>query len=86
MQGHYSGNELWHLNPHSNVFGHFEFPGGTPKDDDVIAVLANVAVIDVYARKHENLRVAWVYMPKENDWYFEPCPSVLTKISPAGAG
>jgi hypothetical protein len=71
---HYSGACLWNLNPQSLVQGHFAIPASTGGQSKVEAVV-NLTIIDIYEREHRNLPVAWVYMPEQNSWYFEPSPS-----------
>ena len=72
---HYSGQCLWNLNPRSLVQGHFNIP----KTRDIPSkteVVVKLTVVDMYEREHHNLPVAWVYMPEQNGWYFEPSPGV----------
>jgi len=71
---HYSGKELWNLNPQSTVLGHFALPKNLENLNDKLEVKVDVTVVDIYDREHHNLPVSWVYMPTEGAWYFEPCP------------
>jgi hypothetical protein len=70
---HYSGKELWNLNPQSTVLGHFAQPRNL-NPGEKLEIKVDVKIVDVYDREHHNLPVSWVYMPTENAWYFEPCP------------
>lgn len=71
---HYSGKQLWNLNPQSSVSGHFPLPRQLEDANDKLEIKVDVTVVDIYDREHHNLPVSWVYMPTENSWYFEPCP------------
>ena len=71
---HYSGKELWNLNPQSTVRGHFALPKNLENLDEKLEAKVDVTVVDIYDREHHNLPVSWVYMPTEGAWYFEPCP------------
>jgi hypothetical protein len=71
---HYSGKELWNLNPQSTVRGHFPLPKNLENLDEKLEAKVDVTVVDIYDREHHNLPVSWVYMPTEGAWYFEPCP------------
>lgn len=70
---HYSGRCSWNLNPQSLVSGHFGIPTVLEKQPRKLEAIVNVTIIDTYEREHHNLPVAWVYMPDQNGWYFEPC-------------
>jgi len=72
---HYSGACLWNLNPQSLVQGHFVIPTPTATQSKV-EVAVNLTIVDIYGRDHHNLPVAWVYIPEQNGWYFEPSPGV----------
>ena len=72
---HYSGKELWNLNPQSSVSGHFLLPKGQESPDDRLEIKVDVTIVDMYDREHHNLPVSWVYLPTQNSWYFEPCPA-----------
>jgi HNH endonuclease len=72
---HYSGTCLWNLNPQSLIQGHFDIPR-TAKTPSKVEVVVKLTIVDMYEREHHNLPVAWVYMPEQNDWYFEPSPSI----------
>lgn len=71
---HYSGKELWNLNPQSSVSGHLPLPLSPKDPSDKLEVKVGVTVVDIYDREHHNLPVSWVYMSPEGAWYFEPCP------------
>jgi hypothetical protein len=71
---HYSGKELWNLNPQSTVRGHFALPKNLENLDEKLEAKVDVTIVDIYDREHHNLPVSWVYMPTEGAWYFEPCP------------
>ena len=71
---HYSGKQLWNLNPQSSVSGHFQLPRQQESPGDRLEVKVDVTIVDMYDREHRNLPVSWVYMPAQNAWYFEPCP------------
>lgn len=71
---HYSGKELWNLNPQSSVSGHFALPKNHENPNDKLEIKVDVTIVDIYHREHHNLPVSWVYMPTEEGWYFEPCP------------
>jgi len=70
---YYGGGKLWHLNPRSGHMGHFKIPQeAVDRKTERLDVKASVTIIDQYGREHKLLPVGWVYMRKENDWYFEP--------------
>jgi hypothetical protein len=71
---HYSGKQLWNLNPQSSASGHFQLPRQQENLADRLEVKVDVTIVDMYDREHRNLPVSWVYMPAQNAWYFEPCP------------
>jgi len=69
---YYGGGKLWHLNPRFGHMGHFAIPKEAAESTERLDVKASVTIIDQYYREHKLLPVGWVYMRKENDWYFEP--------------
>lgn len=71
---HYSGKQLWNLNPQSTVFAHFPIRREPQNANDKLEVKIDVTIVDIYDREHHNLPVSWVYMPNEKAWYFEPSP------------
>ena len=68
----YSGKKWWNLNPHQGVYGHFSISSDLNFNNDRIEIRIHLTIKDCLDRKHELLPVGWIYMPKENDWYFEP--------------
>lgn len=69
---YYSGDKLWHLNPRFEHRGHFKIPEKVASSTERLEVRVTAVVIDQYDREHELLPVGFVYMRKENAWYFEP--------------
>jgi len=72
LEGYYSGEEVWHLNPRFSIFGHFNVPPEVQQQNEELRLRLNVTIIDQYQRPHNHLPVAYVYIGKTNSWYLEP--------------
>ena len=70
--GHYSGKQLWSMNPRFGVRGHFSVPDESVKSTERLEIKVKVTVIDQYEREHQLLPIGWVYMRDKNSWYLEP--------------
>lgn len=71
ISGHYSGNKLWHMNPHFSVWGHFRIPEKY-KDNNPLKIKVFAFIIDQYEREHPYLPFEFVYVKEGNYWYAEP--------------
>jgi hypothetical protein len=69
---HYSGKRIWNLNPLSGVMGHFQVSDKSIKSIKNLRLEINVIYIDQNNKEHKMLPVGFVYMRKENDWFFDP--------------
>ena len=73
LQGHYSGEKTWNLNPLTGVRGHFQIPEEAAKSQEKLEVKVKVTYIDKNNNVHDELLpVGYVYMRDQNNWYFEP--------------
>ena len=45
------------------------------KDNGRLQIDVRITIIDVYEREHRLLPIGYVYMPRENSWFAEPCVS-----------
>jgi hypothetical protein len=73
--GHYNGKLTWNLNPGLALEdGNFTVPFEKVKKRDILMVVITVAILGKDGEETQLLPLSWVYMPEENDWYFEPAP------------
>ena len=71
-KGHYSGKQLWNMNPHFAVHGHFSVPNEVVDSAERLEIKVKVTIVDQYERQHQLLPIGWVYIREKNSWYLEP--------------
>lgn len=71
-KGHYSGKNLWRLNPGFTHSGHFKLAMTQKPQRDKLLINVNISIIDQYGREHEWLPVGYYYKPNDNCWFFNP--------------
>ncbi|MGA1824391.1 MAG: HNH endonuclease [bacterium] len=71
-KGHYSGENLWNLNPGFTHAGHFHLNGVENPENGKLLINVNLSIIDQYEREHKWLPVGYIYKSKENSWFFNP--------------
>jgi hypothetical protein len=72
IDGYYSAEKVWHLNPRFSIHGHFTLPGPITPEAGQIRLLVQVAIIDPYEREHPHLPVGFAYLSEPAVWYLEP--------------
>ena len=71
--GHYAGRRIWNLNANWAIRdGNFTVPVTEVKKGQSLMIRVTVTIIDEQEREHKLLPLGWIYMPENNDWYFEP--------------
>lgn len=71
-KGYYNGETVWHLNPTSKIYGHFNVQKKCAESKEDLKIEVRVTVIDEYGREHRHLPQCWTYMREKNYWYLEP--------------
>jgi hypothetical protein len=71
--GHYTGMRIWNLNANRDAKdGNFTVPMTKVEKGQRLMIRVTVTIVDEQNREHKLLPLGWVYMPENNDWFFEP--------------
>jgi len=69
---YYSGGITWNLNPRHTFFGNLSVPSECVDSTEDLKLEVQVAIIDMYGRKHDLLPVCYAYAREGNYWFLEP--------------
>lgn len=72
IQGLYSGERCWNLNPRFTVYGHFTLPDSENKSVSGVRLRLVVSIIDQFDRQHNHLPVDYVYSKSNGIWNLTP--------------
>ena len=68
IQGLYSGESYWNLNPRFTVYGHFTLPDSVNNNFSNVRLRLFVSIIDQFDRGHDHLPVDYVYSKVNDNW------------------
>ena len=72
VNGYYSGETDWHLNPAVRINGNFTIIKECKESKDDLKIEVRLTIIDEYGRPHRMLPQAWTYVRPEHYWFLEP--------------
>jgi len=72
VNGYYSGETEWHLNPAVTINGNFSVLEECQNSKEDLKIEARLTIIDQYERPHRMLPQAWTYVRKKRYWFLEP--------------